>query len=207
MPKTTTNYAFKKPLYSENADVAVLNENLDVLDEILTPTISANTNPPSVAKGKVADILGWLANRVKAITGKSNWNTDPSVTLEDCKNHMQSGSHTNATVAAAGFMSASDKQKLDYATNESTAGRLMIRDSSGRAKVQTPSDPNDIANKSYVDNNFVSKSNATTMSAILTAQSNTSYTTKQVRNIVIWTSGDTPPSTSNGDIVIRVFYI
>lgn len=205
MPKTTTNYSFKKPLYSENADVAVLNENLDVLDEILTPTISANTNPPSGSKGKVADILGWLANRVKAITGKSNWNADPSVTLEDCKNHMQSGSHTNATVVAAGFMSASDKQKLDYATNESTAGRLITRDSSGRAKVQTPSDSNDIANKSYVDNNFVSKGTATTMSAILTAQSNTSYTTKQVRNIAIWTSGDTPPSTSNGDILVRVF--
>ena len=75
----------------------------------------------------------------------------------------------------------------------------------GRAKVQTPSGAYDIANKSYVDNNFVPKNSDTTMSAKLIAQSNTAYSTKQVRNIVIWTSGDTPPSTSNGDILIKVF--
>jgi len=205
VPKTTTNYAFKKPLYSENADVSVLNENMDVLDDILTPTVSANTPPPAVSKGKVSDILGWIANRIKAITGQSTWYANPSVTLEDCKNHIQNGTHPTATVASSGFMSASDKQKLDYATNEYTASRLMIRDSNGRAKVQTPSDSYDIANKSYVDSNFVPKNTASTLNAALTAYSNTSYTTKQVRNIVIWTSGETPPSTSNGDIVIKVF--
>jgi len=205
VPKTTTNYAFKKPLYSENADVSVLNENMDVLDDILTPTVSANTPPPAVSKGKVSDILGWIANRIKAITGQSTWYANPSVTLEDCKNHIQNGTHPTATVASSGFMSASDKQKLDYATNEYTASRLMIRDSKGRAKVQTPSDSYDIANKSYVDSNFVPKNTASTLNAALTAYSNTSYTTKQVRNIVIWTSGETPPSTSNGDIVIKVF--
>jgi hypothetical protein len=205
MPKTTTNYSFKKPLYSENADVAILNENMDVLDDILTPVISANTPPPTVSKGKVAEVLGWIANRIKTITGQTSWYADPSVTLEDCKTHIQSGTHTNATVASSGFMGASDKQKLDYATNEYTASRLMIRDSNGRAKVQTPSDSYDIANKSYVDSNFVPKNTASTLNAVLTAYSNTSYTTKQVRNIVIWTSGETPPSTSNGDIVIKVF--
>lgn len=205
MPKTTTNYSFKKPLYSENADVSVLNENMDVLDDILTPTVSANTPPPAVSKGKVSDILGWIANRIKAITGQAAWYSNPSVTLEDCKIHIQSGSHSNASVATSGFMSASDKQKLDYATNEYTGSRLMIRDSNGRAKVQTPSDSYDIANKSYVDNNFVTKNTASSLNAVLTAYSNTSYTTKQVRNIVIWTSGDTPPSTSNGDILLKIF--
>lgn len=205
MPKTTVNYGLNKPLYNENADIAIINESLDVIDDLLTPSISAETAPTSVVKGKLAVVLGWLANRVKAITGKTAWYVDPSVTLEDCKNHIVSGTHTNATVASSGFMSASDKQKLDYATNEYTASRLMIRNSSGRAKVQTPSDSYDIANKSYVDSNFVQKNSATTMSAMLTAQSNTSYTTKQVRNIVIWTSGDTPPSTSNGDILVKVF--
>ena len=29
MPKETTNYLLKKPLYSDNADIAVLNENFD----------------------------------------------------------------------------------------------------------------------------------------------------------------------------------
>ena len=205
MPKTTENYGFKKPLYNENADVAVLNENMDTLDEILTPTVSANTAPGSATKGKISIVLGWLANRIKAITGKSSWQADPSVTLEDCRNHIQSGTHANATTISSGFMSAADKQKLDYATSEYTANRLILRDSNGRAKVQTPSSSYDIANKIYVDNNFVPKGTDTTMSAKLIAQSNTAYSTKQVRNIVIWTSGDTPPSTSNGDILIKVF--
>jgi len=205
LPKTTENYGFKKPLYNENADVAVLNENMDALDEILTPAVSANTAPGASTKGKISIVLGWLANRIKAITGKSSWQADPSVTLEDCRNHIQSGTHANATVASSGFMSASDKQKLDYATSEYTANRLILRDANGRAKVLTPSSSYDIANKSYVDNNFVPKNSDTTMSAKLIAQSNTAYSTKQVRNIVIWTSGDTPPSTSNGEILIKVF--
>lgn len=205
MPKTTANYGLSKPLYNENADIAVINESFDAIDELLTPSVSSETAPASASKGKLAAVLGWLANRIKAVTGKASWTADPSVTLEDCKNHMASGIHTGATVVSGGFMSAADKQKLDYATNEYTASRLMIRDANGRAKVQAPADAYDITNKSYVDNNFVSKNAATTMSAMLTVQSNTSYTTKQVRNIVIWTSGDTPPSTSNGDILVRVF--
>ena len=63
---------------------------------------------------------------------------------------------------------------------------------------------NDISNKGYVDNNFVRKNANTTMTAQLTAYSNTAYTTKQVRNIVFWTSGETPPATSYGDIVIKI---
>ena len=102
-------------------------------------------------------------------------------------------------------MSYSDKQKLDNAPSDYTARKLMMRDSSGRARVQSPSNSYDIANKTYVDSNFVKKNADTTMTAKLTAYSNTSYTTKQVRNIVLWTSGSTPPATSYGDIVIKTF--
>ena len=102
-------------------------------------------------------------------------------------------------------MSAADKTKLDNATDSNTASRLMMRDSSGRAKVANPSTTYDIANKSYVDTNFVKKNADTTMSAKLTSYSNTDYTTRQVRNIVFWTSGSNPPSTSNGDVLIKTF--
>lgn len=57
MPKETTNYSLKKPLYSENADVGVLNENLDALDEILTPTIE--DIEPEGNKGTLSTVLGW----------------------------------------------------------------------------------------------------------------------------------------------------
>ena len=205
MPKETSNYSFKKPLYTENADIAVINENLDEIDKILTPGISATDEPGSETKGKLENVLGWIANRIKAITGKSRWQDTPSVTLEDCAEHINNGKHTIASGAASGFMSAADKTKLDDANSMNNASTLMMRDSNGRARVANPSNSYDIANKNYVDSNFVRKNAATTMTAMLTAQSNTSYTTKQVRNIVLWTSGDTPPATSYGDIVIKTF--
>lgn len=41
-----------------------------------------------------------------------------------------------------------------------------------------------------------------TMTGILTAQNNTSYTTKQVRNIFLIADGETLPDGSNGDICL-----
>ena len=206
MPKETTNHKLKKPLYSDNADIAVINENFDAIDELLTPSVYAQTVPDSSAsKGKLSVVLGWLANRIKAITGQNSWQANPPVTLAECSNHISSGTHRNATINSNGFMSYTDKQKLDNATSEYTSSRLMMRDSNGRAKVKNPSTDYEIANKNYVDTNFVKKNSDTTMSAKLTAQSNTAYTTKQVRNIVLWTSGSTPLSTSYGDIVIKTF--
>ena len=205
MPKETENYNLKKPLYSENADIAVLNENFDAIDKAFTPTLNPETEPGTQNKGRLEIVLGWIVNRIKAITGLSSWQGAPSVSLEECGRHINNGSHANATTASHGFMSSADKSKLENATESYTASTLMKRDSNGRAKVQNPSDSYDIVNKTYVDSNFVRKNSATTMTAKLTAQSNTDYTTKQVRNIVLWTSGSTPPATSNGDIVIKTF--
>ena len=41
-----------------------------------------------------------------------------------------------------------------------------------------------------------------TMTGILTAQNNTSYATKQVRNIILVPEGDILPKGSNGDICL-----
>ena len=205
MPRTTANYNLKKPLYTENADVSVLNDNMDIIDAALTPTVNATNAPGMAASGKLAVVLGWIANRIKAITGLTSWQDTPGVTLKQCSDHISAGTHANATSTSNGFMSATDKTKLDGATASNTAGKLIMRDENGKAKVSNPSDSYDIVNKSYVDTNFARKNADTTMSAKLIAQSNTSYTTRQVRNIVFWTSGDTPPSTNNGDIVIRTF--
>ena len=179
--------------------------NFDEIDKAFTPALTAENEPGNQAKGKLEIVLGWIVNRIKAITGLATWQGTPSVTLEDCSRHINNGTHATANTSSNGFMSYTDKSKLDNATNNYTASRLMMRDSYGRAKVQSPSDGYDITNKMYVDNNFVKKNSATTMSAKLTAQSNTDYTTKQVRNIVFWTSGTTPPATSNGDVLIKTF--
>jgi hypothetical protein len=48
-------------------------------------------------------------------------------------------------------MSATDKSKLDDATSEATASKLVIRDINGQAKFGTPTDTAHAATKGYVD--------------------------------------------------------
>lgn len=56
-----------------------------------------------------------------------------------------------ASTGTSGFMSGTDKDKLDAAASAATVSVLMMRDSSGRAQVVDPSGPADIATKNYVD--------------------------------------------------------
>lgn len=67
--------------------------------------------------------------------------------------HLGAGgnAHAVATTSLAGFMSATDKAKLDAATANATASTLAMRDASGRLKVASPSAGTDAANKAYVD--------------------------------------------------------
>ena len=206
MPNLTPNYGFKKPYLAENADVAVLNENCDILDEALMVTADQSSVPPAIAtKSKLSTIIGWITNRIKAITGRANWWETPATTLENCSSHITSGSHINASTTVSGFMSSIDKSKLDGSVSIATGSKIIIRDASGRAQVANPAVATDIANKDYVDSNFVKLSSDSTMTAKIIAQSNTAYTTRQIRNIVFWTSGDTPPTTQNGDVLIKIF--
>lgn len=55
------------------------------------------------------------------------------------------------TTSTDGVMSSADKTKLDNATSEATASRLVIRDGDGQAKFGTPTDPAHAATKGYVD--------------------------------------------------------
>lgn len=43
---------------------------------------------PSSNKGSLRQILDWLANRIKAITGGTNWYDAPATTLAAAKSHM-----------------------------------------------------------------------------------------------------------------------
>lgn len=76
-----------------------------------------------------------------------------SGTISDAQHGSRGGGtlHANATTGAAGFMSPTDKTKLDDATSAATASKLMIRDASGRAQVAAPSAAADIARKDTVD--------------------------------------------------------
>lgn len=56
-----------------------------------------------------------------------------------------------ATSSDDGVMSASDKLKLDNATDAATANYLVIRDANGQAKFGTPTHDSHAATKGYVD--------------------------------------------------------
>lgn len=49
--------------------------------KIGTRTVS-DANAPSGDSGTLATLLGFLANRIKAITGKASWRDNPRITLE-----------------------------------------------------------------------------------------------------------------------------
>ena len=155
MPKLTENYGFKKPLGTEAVLIDVLNENFDGIDEALTPPVADTETPTSEStKGKLASVLGWFANRIKAITGKSRWYETPATNLEKVAQHIGARGvsvHNTATTSQSGFMSTTDKAKLDGATSAASVNKLIMRDSSGRARIVSPSNDNDIANKNYVD--------------------------------------------------------
>lgn len=85
------------------------------------------TLAPSGVVGTITQLFSWIANRIKAITGKANWYDAPATTLED----------VNTTLTSA--------------TSAVTSNQLMKRDASGRAKVAAPSASDDIARKDTVD--------------------------------------------------------
>src|SRR5690606_26850278 len=88
--------------------------------------------------GSLRQLLDWFANRIRAITGATNWYDSPATTLAATKSHM------DATSGIHG------------ATSSATANRLVIRDSAGRAQFASPSAVQDAATKGSVDEKVVS---------------------------------------------------
>ena len=155
MPNITPNYNLKKPLGTESALISVLNENFDTIDTALKPSVTDTTAPTSSStSGLLATVLGWFANRIKAITGRTHWYEAPPTNLVNVAYHIGSGgsSHTEATTDTSGFMSAADKTLLDSTTSNAIGNTLMLRNETGRTKVASPSNAQDAANKEYVDN-------------------------------------------------------
>lgn len=122
----------------------------------------------------------------------------------DSDNHVGSGgaSHAAATTGTNGFMSASDKLKLDGieagAKADQTAAEILaaLKTVDGAGSGLDADTLDGISSASFVRSDA-----ADTLTAILTAQNNTSYTTKQVRNITLSTGS--PSGGSNGDIWIK----
>jgi hypothetical protein len=87
--KSTTTQATadaKCPLwyFSTNTTAAIVSTDRRTINVITVDPSQA----PSGSVGKMGQFLSWIANRIKAITGKSNWYDTPSTTLEAANTHM-----------------------------------------------------------------------------------------------------------------------
>ena len=88
---------------------------------------------PSGNEGSLRQILSWLANRIRAITGTTNWHDSPPTTLTAAKQHI------DATGAVHG------------ATTAATANTLALRDAGGRLKAAAPVAADDVVRKQELD--------------------------------------------------------
>ncbi|MEK3684941.1 pyocin knob domain-containing protein [Paenibacillus sp. FSL R10-2736] len=56
-------------------------------DAVIGNRTISDTTAPTGDTGTITTLLGWLANMIKSITGKSSWRTAPATTLEAAKAH------------------------------------------------------------------------------------------------------------------------
>lgn len=96
---------------------------------------------------KYYDGAGWKKAIVSVETGGS---ASAALTINESNGSITITPNL-ATSSNAGVMSTSDKSKLDDATADATASKLVIRDASGNFKAATPTDSAHVATKGYVD--------------------------------------------------------
>ena len=149
--KYTSNYNLKKPEGTDVVNIDDLNENADIIDQKLkeledgvhnAPPNSVNDSaigtrtpdqtqvPTSPGSGTLSQILSWLANRIKTITGKTNWWEAPPTTLQVAKNHIDaaaphSGHETPAGAQAKASVAETNAKNYADETKVSKSGDTM----------------------------------------------------------------------------------
>lgn len=158
-------------------------------------------------------------NRIKAITGKTNWFDAPDITLVSLaahKNRHATGGADQISPSDIGAASAVDLDTHKAAKASSTVlghvkqGSGVTVDANGVISANVTS----VAGKtgavtltksdvglSAVDNVKQMPLAGGTFTGIAVAQNNTAYTTKQIRNVFISTSD--PSGGGNGDIWLK----
>jgi phage-related tail fiber protein len=97
-----------------------------------------------------------------------------------------------ASTSSAGSMSASDKTKLDDATSDATASKLVIRDANSQAKFGSPTDSAHVATKAYVDSFVQGLDTKASVRVATTADITLDNTTTSIDGVTL----------SNGDRVL-----
>lgn len=128
--------------YDNTLAPTVVSERVDRVALAIAPATAVPSN------GTILLRIGWNGSMVVAVTDASL-----RVDLSDLYNHIGSGgaAHALATIGSAGFMSSSDKTRLETATELQTGSTLVLRDASGRFRAADPVAAMDVATKQYVD--------------------------------------------------------
>ncbi len=225
MTKHTEHYGLNKPEPNDFYDIEVGNSNLDVIDDLIkgnedaigdiagvgrtTETVVDAYATAEAAETKVDSLAGegWInetvkgnavaiANKVEKITGKG-LSTNDFTTIEKDKlagiaaNATATAIVNNLTETAAGKALDATRGKVLNDSLASHAGSASNPHSVTKSQVG-------LAN---VDNAKQMPIVGGTFTGVAVAQSNTSYTTRQLRNVVLSTID--PSGGSNGDIWIK----
>lgn len=135
-------------------------------------------------------------------TPKTNWQAADVVSKDDfnrIEGNIQELQNTKET--PAGAQAKVDAHKEDNAST-SKKGHVQLTDSVSSTSTTTAATPNSVK-QAYDKASAALPKTGGTMTGILTAQSNTSYTVRQVRNIILSTADADIGAMQNGDIWIK----
>jgi len=79
----TPNYGLNQWQGNEYPKRVDFNEDNAIIDEALTPSADPSQAPTGNGPGKLSSWVSWFANRIKTITGKTNWWEAPVKTLQE----------------------------------------------------------------------------------------------------------------------------
>lgn len=85
------------------------------------------TQVPASNQGTLRQFLDWFANRIKAITGKTNWYDAPSKTLEDLNSHINAPApHSGHALVSDLTAHASNITHIPYAVVTGSANAYSV---------------------------------------------------------------------------------
>lgn len=88
-------------------------------------TASDTTAPTNLGPGSLTQWFGWLANRIKSITGKTNWWETPATTLEATASHLADTSNPhNVTADQIGAIPVAQKGVANGVATLDGAGKV-----------------------------------------------------------------------------------
>ncbi len=117
----TSNYGFPMPGDNEYFDEqAHANVVTAAIDTALTPAADPAEAPINNGPGKLIQWVGWIANRIKSITGKPNWWDAPDTTLVAAKTHIDAAAPHIGHETPAGAQAKADAVLTSLSGSSST---------------------------------------------------------------------------------------